>query len=82
MIMPIIDETVFIWVMGIGIGLLVGFSLFRIIKDLNIKIIFAVLYIITFVTIFFVRTSLSGRLLTAAAQRPVTFRFRSFWRSV
>lgn len=54
MIMPIIDETVFIWTMGIGIGVLVGFSLFRIMKDLNIKIIFAILYIITFITIFIV----------------------------
>jgi len=54
MIMPIVNETVFIWVMGIGIGIMVGFSLFRIMKDLNIKVVFAILYIITFITIFFV----------------------------
>ncbi len=54
MIMPIINETVFIWIMGIGIGVLVGFSLFRIMKNLNIKIVFAVLYIITFITILLV----------------------------
>ena len=54
MIMPIINDTVFIWIMGIGIGVMVGFSLFRIIKDLNIKIIFAILYIVTFITIIFV----------------------------
>lgn len=54
MIMPIIDETVFIWVMGGGIGIMVGFSLFRIMKDINIKAVFAVLYIITFALIFFV----------------------------
>jgi len=54
MIMPIINETVFIWVMGIGIGIMVGFSLFRIMKDLNIKVVFALLYIVTFITIFLV----------------------------
>ncbi len=54
MIMPIINETVFIWIMGTGIGVLVGFSLFRIMKDLNIKIVFAILYIAIFITIFFV----------------------------
>lgn len=54
MIMPIINETVFIWIMGIGIGAMVGFSLFRIMKDVNIKIVFAVLYVVTFILIFFV----------------------------
>lgn len=54
MIMPIINETVFIWVMGAGIGIMVAFSLFRIMKDFNIKIVFAILYIITFILILFV----------------------------
>lgn len=54
MIMPIINETLFIWIMGAGIGVLVAFSLFRIMKDYNIKIVFAVLYILTFLTILFV----------------------------
>lgn len=54
MIMPIINKTVFIWIMGAGIGVMVGFSLFRIMKDINIKVVFAFLYIITFTTIFFV----------------------------
>lgn len=53
MIMPIIKETVFIWIMGIGIGVMVGFSLYRIIKDLNIKVIFAILYIVTFIIVIF-----------------------------
>jgi len=48
MIMPIINETVFIWIMGFGIGVMVAFSLFRIMKDLNIKVVFAILYVITF----------------------------------
>ncbi len=54
MVMPIINETIFIWIMGFGIGIMVGFSLFRIMKDLNIKIIFAVLYVLTFVVLIFV----------------------------
>lgn len=54
MIMPIIDNTIFTWIMGLGIGVMVGFSLFRIMKDLNIKIIFAVLYIATFILLIFV----------------------------
>jgi len=29
MIMPIINETVFIWIMGFGIGVMVAFSLFE-----------------------------------------------------
>jgi hypothetical protein len=54
MVMPIINETIFIWIMGIGIGIMVGFSLYRIMKDLNIKIVFAVLYILTFFVLIFV----------------------------
>lgn len=54
MIMPAINETVFIWVMSGGIGIMVGFSLFRIVRDLDIKVVFAVLYIVTFILIFFV----------------------------
>ena len=54
MVMPIINETIFIWIMGFGIGAMVGFSLFRIMKDLNIKIVFAILYILTFVVLIFV----------------------------
>ncbi len=54
MIMPVINESVFIWIMGIGIGVMVGFSLFRIMKDRNIKLVFAILYAITFLTIVFV----------------------------
>ncbi|MDR2112594.1 MAG: DUF1538 domain-containing protein, partial [Candidatus Accumulibacter sp.] len=53
MIMPLVNETVFIWIMGAGIGVFVGFSLFRVLKDMNIKVVFAVLYFITFALIFF-----------------------------
>ena len=54
MIMDIVNETVFIWVMGAGIGVFVGFSLYRIMKDLNIKMVFLVLYGIIFTLVFFV----------------------------
>jgi hypothetical protein len=54
MIMEGVDEVLFIWIMGAGIGVMVGFSLFRIIKDLNIKIVFVALYIVTFLTVIFV----------------------------
>ena len=54
MIMPAIHETVFIWIMGAGIGIMVAFSLFRIMKDLNIKIAYAVFYILTFIVLIFV----------------------------
>ena len=40
--------------MGAGIGVFVGFSLFRIIKDFNIKIVFAVCYILIFAMVIFV----------------------------
>lgn len=53
MIMGIINETVFIWVMGAGIGVMVGFALYRIMKDLNLKLVFTILYALIFLTILF-----------------------------
>ncbi len=53
-IMNVVNETVFLWIMGAGIGVFVGFSLFRIIKDFNIKIVFAVCYILIFTMVIFV----------------------------
>ena len=54
MIMNSVNERVFVWIMSIGIGVFVGFALFRILKNFNIKIVFAILYIIVFVMIIFV----------------------------
>ena len=54
MIMEIVNETLFVWIMSTGIGLFVGFSLFRIIKDISIKVVFAVLYVLVFLTAIFV----------------------------
>ncbi len=52
--MPIINSTLFIWVLSAGVGIFVGFALFRIMKDINIKAVFAALYIVLFLTIIFV----------------------------
>jgi len=54
MIMNIVDITTFIWIMGAGIGVFVGFALFRIMKNLNVKIIFAAFYILVFLMVIFV----------------------------
>ena len=52
MIMPVINTTVFVWIMSLGIGIMVAFSLFRIMKDLNIKVTFAILYITALILLF------------------------------
>ena len=54
MIMPDINETLFIWIMGSGIGVFVGFSLYRIMKDISIKVVFAAFYAVLFLTVIFV----------------------------
>ncbi len=54
MIIPDVNETIFIWVMAAGIGVCVGFSLYRIMKDISLKLIFAIFYIILFITVIFV----------------------------
>jgi hypothetical protein len=53
MILDVVDETVFIWVMGAGIGVFVGLALYRILKDINMKVAFAALYILIFVMAVF-----------------------------
>ena len=53
----LIDEVnrgVFIWVMGGGIGVFVGLSLWRIMKNVSIKILFALLYALIFIMVIFV----------------------------
>ncbi|MGE4272567.1 MAG: DUF1538 family protein [Desulfitobacterium sp.] len=54
MIMPGVNEMVFVWVLISGIGVFVGFALFRILKDLNIKVVFAALYIMVFLMAIFI----------------------------
>ena len=54
MIMNEVNETLFVWIMGAGIGVFVGFSLFRIMKGLSIKVVFTLLYAVIFLTVIFV----------------------------
>lgn len=54
MVMPGVDETLFVWIMGAGIGVFVGVALFRIIKDISIKWMFAALYVLLFLTVILV----------------------------
>jgi len=54
MIMPVINSNVLILVFSAGIGMFSGFALLRIMKDINIKAVFTLLYILLFLTIIFV----------------------------
>ena len=54
MLIDVVDTSVFIWISSLGIGAFIGFALYRILKNYNIKIVFAVLYIIVFVLAIFV----------------------------
>lgn len=54
LILDIIHPMVFIWTVGFGNGIFVGYALYRIIKHTNMKVVFAVFYILTFITLFFV----------------------------
>ena len=52
-IMPLVNHTLFIWITGTGIGIGVAIALIRIVKNINIKWVFAVLYILTFLLVAF-----------------------------
>ncbi len=52
-IMPIVDSTVFIWITGTGIGIGVAVALLRIVKNINIKLVFAILYSTVFLLVLF-----------------------------
>ncbi len=52
-ILPIINSTLFIWITGTGIGIGVAIALVRMVKNINIKWVFAVLYILTFILVIF-----------------------------
>lgn len=54
MTMNEVNETVFVWILSTGVGIFVGLALYRVIKDMNIKFIFAILYVMTFLIIIFV----------------------------
>ena len=54
MIVDAVHVTVFVMVMSAGIGVFVGFALFRVMKDIDIRVVFAVLYALIFLVIIFV----------------------------
>ena len=54
LVMNELSERVLIWIMAGGICVFVGFALWRIMKDVSIKAVFAALYIVLFLTIIFV----------------------------
>lgn len=54
MIMEGMNEKIFVWIMGAGIGAFVGLSLYRIMKNWSIKIVLAVSYALVFIAVLFV----------------------------
>ncbi len=52
-ILPLVSSTLFIWITGTGIGIGVALALVRMIKNINIKLVFGVLYIIVFALVIF-----------------------------
>ena len=52
-IMPLINSTLFIWITGTGIGIGVAIALLRIVKNISIKWIFAILYFLVFLLVIF-----------------------------
>lgn len=52
-ILPIVDNTLFIWITATGIGIGVAIALIRIVKNINIKIVFGVLYTLVFILVIF-----------------------------
>lgn len=52
-IMPLVNSTLFIWITGTGIGIGVAIALVRIVENISIKWIFAILYALIFLLIIF-----------------------------
>ncbi|MDR2018682.1 MAG: DUF1538 domain-containing protein [Syntrophobacterales bacterium] len=59
-VMSEISEKVLIVVMAAGIGALAGFALYRILKDISIKVVFAVLYAVVFLLAIFIPSEFVG----------------------
>lgn len=52
-IMPLVNSTLFIWITGTGIGIGVAIALLRIVKNVSIKWVFAILYALVFLLVIF-----------------------------
>lgn len=53
LILPIVNTTLFIWITATGIGFGVAFALWQIVKNINIKFVFGILYVAIFVLVIF-----------------------------
>lgn len=51
---PDINRILFVWVVSFGTGISVGFAIYRLIKNIDIRKTFFVLYILIFAVVFFV----------------------------
>jgi hypothetical protein len=49
-----INKLFFVWLLGAGVGAAVALAMFRIIKNISIKVVFAVFYILVFAIVWFV----------------------------
>ncbi len=54
MIMNGVNEIAFVWILSTGVGIFVGLALYRVVRDMNIKVVFAILYILIFLAVIFV----------------------------
>ena len=52
-ILPVIENTIFIWITGTGIGICVALALYRMIKNINVKWVFTILYALVFILVIF-----------------------------
>jgi len=52
-IMPLVNDTIFIWITATGIGIGVAIALLRIVRDFSIKWVFAIFYTIIFILVIF-----------------------------
>jgi len=54
MIVNAVNITIFVAVMGVGIGVFVGLALYRILKGISIRVVFLIVYAIIFLMVIFV----------------------------
>ncbi len=52
-IIPVVNSTLFIWITATGIGIGVAIALLRIVKNINIKLVFGILYLAVFALVIF-----------------------------
>jgi len=52
-ILPIVNNTLFIWITATGIGVFVAIALLRMVKNINIKLVFAIMYSLVFLLVIF-----------------------------